>query len=214
MIRQARRAPILERTVEKLLIGSGPRAPFLLRYDWAIPVVIFAGCAVFGGIALLLSWTDWGRPVLMWTGIAGAVLTVALLTHMFIDLRRSTRGPLPALDRTPRIARVVLNADTDEGHSLLLKYRGVDGHKHSAQLADSPAENWIDKFAPGSTWQVYAFRDPDLADSVVFLTETHDDVWRAGYVLDGVRIGGEGGPLKPAPGSPFLREDSKWEFAS
>lgn len=97
---------------------------------------------------------------------------------------------------------------------LVLRYRGIDGHRHSAQLADYPDETWIDRFAPGSTWQVYAFQDPDLADSVVFLTEAHDDVWRAGYVLDGVRIGVEGGPLKPAPGSPFLREDSKWRFTA
>lgn len=61
---------------------------------------------------------------------------------------------------------------------------------------------------------VYAFRDPELADSVVFLTEAHDEVWRSGWKLDGVRIGGEGGPVKPGPGSPFLRDGSKWEFTS
>ncbi|GAB3616396.1 hypothetical protein GCM10027416_09530 [Okibacterium endophyticum] len=150
--------------------------------------------------------------MLTWIGIGIVVLTAVVLTCMSIHLHRATRGPLPALDRTPRTARVILSADDGEGHTILLKYRGVDGCKHSAQLADHPDENWIDRFAPGSTWQVYAFRDPDLADSVVFLTEAHNDVWRAGYVLDGVRIGGEGGPLEPAPGSPFLREDSKWRF--
>lgn len=213
MTRPERRDSLLERIAEKLLVGTGPRAPFLIRHDWAIPVVVFGGCAVFSAMVLWLSWTEWGRPVLMWGGIGAGVLTAALLVHMFIKLRKATRGPLPALDRTPRTARVVLNADDGEGHTLLLRYRGVDGHTHSAQLADYPDETWIDRFTPGSTWQVYAFRDPELADSVVFLTEVHDEVWRAGYVLDGVRIGGEGGPLKPAPGSPFLREDSKWGFS-
>lgn len=209
-----RRAPVLERIAEKLLVGTGPQAPFLVRHDWAIPAVVFGGCAVFGAVVLWLSLTEWGRPVLMWGGIGGGVLTVALLIHMVIDLRKATRGPLPAIDRTPRTARVILNADDGEGHTLLLRYRGVDGRKHHAQLADLPAEDWIDRFAPGSTWQVYAFQDPGLADSVVFLTEAHEDVWRAGYVLDGVRIGGEGGPLTPGPGSPFLREGGKWRFVA
>ncbi|OFV76951.1 hypothetical protein [Rhodococcus erythropolis] len=214
MIGRARREPLLDRVVEKLFIGTAAREPFLIRHEWALPVGIFGGCALFGGGALWLAWTDWGRPVLTWIGIGIAVLTAALLIYMFISLHRATRGPLPALDRTPRTARAVLSVDDSEGHTILLRYRGVDGHRHSAQLADYPDETWIDKFAPGSTWQVYSFRDPDLAESVVFLTEAHDDVWRAGYVLDGVRIGGEGGPLKPAPGSPFLRGDSRWRFAS
>ncbi|WP_067431772.1 hypothetical protein [Nocardioides jensenii] len=213
MTRPERREPLLERIAEKLLVGTGPRGPFLIRHDWAIPVVVFGGCGVFGAMVLWLSWTGWGRPVLMWGGVGAAVLTAALLIHMLVVLHKATRGPLPALDRTPRTARVVLNADDDEGHTLLLRYRGVDGHKHHAQLADCPDETWIDRFAPGTTWEVYAFLDPNLADSVVFLTEAHEEVRRAGYVLDGVRIGGEGGPLEPAPGSPFLGEDSKWGFS-
>jgi len=67
--------------------------------------------------------------------------------------------------------------DADGGQSLTLRYLGVDGEAHEAELAD-----------------------------------LIDDVWRDGYKLDGVRLGGEGGPLKPGPGSPFLREDSKWRF--
>ncbi len=162
-----------------------------------------------GAVAVL---DRWGRPVLMWGGVGAAVLTAALLIHMLVVLHKATRGPLPALDRTPRTARVVLNADDDEGHTLLLRYR-----RRRAQAPRAarrlPDETWIDRFAPGTTWEVYAFLDPNLADSVVFLTEAHEEVRRAGYVLDGVRIGGEGGPLEPAPGSPFLGEDSKWGFS-
>lgn len=206
-----RKDSLLERVVDKLLVGSGPRAPFLVRHEWAIPATIFAGCAAFGTLALVASLQGWGR-VLMWILIGvGALCLVLMIVCMF----RATRGPLPALNRTPRTARVILRADdVDGGQTILVEYRDADGEGHDAQLADVIDESWEDSFAPGTRWQVYAFRDPELADSVVFLTEAHDDVWRSGYKLDGVRIGGEGGPVKPGPGSPFLREGSKWEFAS
>ncbi|MFB6599544.1 hypothetical protein [Streptomyces diastaticus] len=65
-----------------------------------------------------------------------------------------------------------------------------------------------------STWQVYCFRDPALADTVVFLTEAHDEVWRSGTYL---WLGDRGEVRteqfrKPRPGSPFLGEDSPWRF--
>ncbi|WP_097865913.1 hypothetical protein [Streptomyces sp. rh34] len=205
------REPLLDRIVTRLFVGTGPEAPFLIRHGWAIPVAVFGGCGVFTAATLWLSWAGWGH-VLMWTLIVLGALAAVLMIWMFVTLWRATRGPLPALDRTPRKATVVLSADDSDGHTILLRYRGVDGARHTAQLADYPHGSWVDAIAPGTAWQVYAFRDPGLADSVVFLTEAHDDVWRAGYVLDGVRIGGEGGPLKPAPGSPFLREDGKWRF--
>ncbi|UED86288.1 hypothetical protein [Streptomyces profundus] len=201
-----------ERIVTRVFVGTGPDAPFLVRHDWAIPALVFGGCGVFGAVTLWLTWIGWGH-VLVWALIAVGALAAVLMVRMLAHLRRATRGPLPALDRTPRTATVVLNADNGEGHTLLLRYTGADGGPHSAQLADSPDDTWVDAFTPGSTWQVYTFRDPELADSVVFLTEAHDEVWRDGYVLDGVRIGGEGGPLTPGPGSPFLREDGKWRFA-
>lgn len=78
----------------------------------------------------------------------------------------------------------------------------------------NPRSQPIAGFAPGTAWQVYAFRDPALSDAVVMLTEVHDDVWRNGYKLDGVRLGGESGPVTPGPGSPFLRQDGKWTFDS
>lgn len=212
MTRRERREPLLDRIVTRMFVGTGPGAPFLIRHDWAIPTLVFGGCGVFMAVTLWLSWIGWG-PVLMWVGVGVGALTVVLLIFMFAYLRRATRGPLPALDRTPRTATVVVSTYDDEGRTILLRYRGVDGARHTARLADYPAESWVDEFSPGSTWQVYAFRDAELADSVVFLTEAHEEVWRAGYVLDGVRIGGEHGPLKPSPGSPFLRENGKWRFA-
>lgn len=165
-----------------------------------------------------------GLPYLFWRGTdalplwafsipgAGAILFTAIA---FLGMRLQTSRPLPALDRTPRIAKVVFNAEDSEGGQILtVRYRGVDGDTHDAELADLIDDAWLGKFTQGTTWQVYAFQDPKLADTVVFLTEDHDDVWRDGYKLDGVRLGGESGPVKPGPGSPFFREDSKWSFES
>ncbi|WP_449276725.1 hypothetical protein [Leucobacter sp. GX24907] len=209
-----RKDPLLERVADKLLVGSGPREPFLIRHDWAIPAIVFAGCGVFTAIVLVASFQGWG-PVLMWFLIGVGALCLVLMIPTFVRMVRETRGPLPALDRTPRTARVTLRADdADGGQTILLEYRDADRGAHDAQLADVIHESWEYRFAPGTRWQVYAFRDPELADSVVFLTEAHDEVWRSGWKLDGVRIGGEGGPVKPGPGSPFLREGSKWEFTS
>ncbi|WP_326698504.1 hypothetical protein OG909_14935 [Streptomyces sp. NBC_01754] len=199
------------RTITRLFVaGVGEREPFFYRH---IGLIIWTGIAVFVGVLAWLSWTDWGRTVRIWGGIIGGAVTVVLMIWTFVELHRRTRGPLPAIERTPLTARVVLHAaDVDGGQCLLLKYRGIDGAAYDAQLADVIHESWEDRFALGTTWQVYAFRDPGLAETVVFLTEAHEDVWRSGYKLDGVRIGGEGGPLKPGPGSPFLREDGKWGF--
>lgn len=81
--------------------------------------------------------------------------------------------------------------DADGGQTIIVEYHGADGEGPDAQLADLIHDSWEDRFGPGSRWQVYAFRDPDLADSVVFLTEAHNEVWRVDYTLDGVRIDGE-----------------------
>lgn len=214
MTRNDRKEPLLVRAAEKLLVGSGPQAPFLVRHDWAIPAIVFGGCGLFMVLGLVASFQGWG-PVLMWIVIGIGTLCLVLTIPTFVRMFRATRCPLPALDPTPRTARVILHADDAEGgQTILVEYRGSDGQGHDAQLADVIHETWKDRFVAESRWQVYAFRNPELSDSVVFLTEAHDDVWRDGWKLDGVRIGGEGGPVKPSPGSPFLRADSKWRFAS
>lgn len=209
-----RKNPLLDRVVEKLFVGSGPDAPFLIRHDWVIPVAVFGGCGVFGILSVIASLQGWG-PVLMWIVFAIGVVSALSMIPRFVRMFRAIRGPLPALDRTPRTARVTLRADdADGGQAILVEYRDDHGQGHDAQLADIIHESSQHRFVPGSRWQVYAFHSPDLADTVVFLTEGHDDVWRGGWKLDGVRIGGEGGPVKPGPGSPFLRAGTKWEFAS
>ncbi|MFD0557079.1 hypothetical protein FB566_2334 [Stackebrandtia endophytica] len=119
---------------------------------------------------------------------------------------------LPALDRTPRVATICDVAewpnpdDQAEANTRIVgvEYVAGDGRSYRATLADLIHCSWIDEFTVGSRWQIYAFRAPDLAESVVFLTEVHDDVWRSGYCLDGVRLPGETGLSAPGPGSPFL----------
>lgn len=186
-----------------------------------VSVWVGEALSAFGWGAMTISLAA-GIPFVFWIGpdhapewaffLPGAgcvVFTAIAALGMFLQ----TRGPLPALDRTPRTARVLFNSDdADGGQSITVRYRGVDGDKHDAELADLIDDSWRDRFAPGTTWQVYAFREANLADSVVFLTEEHEDVWRDGYKLNGVRLGGEGGPVTPGPGSPFLREGGKWKF--
>ncbi|GAA5154783.1 hypothetical protein GCM10025768_26500 [Microbacterium pseudoresistens] len=163
-----------------------------------------------------------GLPLLFWIGpqnlpewamvIPGA--GTALFTGVAVlGMWLMTRGPLPPLDRTPRTATVLYNTvDAEGGQDITVRYHGADGSQHEAELADLIDDSWLDRFAEGTTWQIYAFEDAALADAVVFLTEEHDEVWRDGYKLNGVRLGGEGGPLPPGPGSPFLREGGKFTF--
>jgi len=183
----------------------------VVAHYWTLPALLIGGClALVIGLWWLVT-LGWG-DVLFWVAIAAGVITGGLTLYMVVEMLILTRRPLPALDRTARTATVVLNASDGESRTLLLHYIGADGEAYNAQLADYIDDSWDEAFAPGSEWQVYAFRDPDLADTVVFLTEAHDEVCRSGYVLDGVRIGGESGPVKRGPGSPFLRTPSKWTF--
>src|SRR5690606_14648662 len=182
---------------------------WLMTRYWALVVVVYGSSLAIGLGVWWLAAQGWG-DVLIWGGIVAGVIVGGLMLHLIVDLSIRTRKPLPALYRTVRIATVVLNANDGESRTLLLQYAGADGEAHNAQLADYIDDDWDEAFAPGSEWQVYAFRDPGLSDTVVFLTEAHDEVWRSGYVLDGVRIGGESGPVKRAPGSPFLSATSKW----
>jgi len=207
-----RREPLFERIVDRLFVGDGATAPFLIRHDWAMPVIGFGVCGAVTLLGVLSSVQGWS-DVFVGTLIALGAVCAVFMIAMCVRMNRATRGPLPALDRVRRTARVILHAeDADAGRTVLVEYLGADGVGHDAQLADIVHESSMQRFVPGSTWQVRAFRDPDLADTVVFLAEAHDDVWRDGWRLDGVRIGGEGGALKPAAGSPFLGDGSTWEF--
>lgn len=195
----------------------------LVLTDWGRAAMGWIGEALaaigWGGMAIVLAA---GLPVAFSGGFnddsswgfiipgGGAILGGGIAA---LGMWLMTRGPLPALDRTPRTAKVMFNVDDAEGgQDITVRYLGADGEEHDADLADAIDDDWEDRFKPGTTWQIYAFRDPTLATSVVFLTEQHDDVWRKGYNLSGVRLGGESGPVTRGPGSPFLREGCKWVF--
>lgn len=142
----------------------------------------------------------------VWLVTGVAVVVVASLVF-FIWLARIRSRPLPALDRTPRSATVRHISTVDESEVVWVEY-DLDGVRRTAGLADLIHHSWIDRFEPGTTWQIYAFRD---AGSRVLLAEAHDDVVRRGYNLDGVRIGGESGPAPVGPGSPFLHGRRRFE---
>lgn len=136
-------------------------------------------------------------------------------------LETMSNTPLPVLDHTPRMARVREIREWDdpdttteaETKKVMIDYRGTDGMTYTAWLGDLIHESSIDQFTPESRWQVYAFADPELADTMVLLTEKHDDVWRSGSMITGLHGDIEFLNLQqPTPGSPFL--DGKRKFAS
>jgi len=193
----------------------GGRAPFLVRHGIAAAVLVAIVGVALVGIALLAGLPVWAR-VLLW----GAASACGFVLIRIVAARRlAARGPLPlpALDRTPRVATVTANEESDfmtGWPGLYVSYRGSDDRRHEVHLADHVDDAWLDRFPVGSTCEVYAFRDPALADTVVFLTEAHDDVVRMGaYLWLGVR--GEVRTAqfrRPSAGSPFLREGSSWRF--
>jgi len=210
------------------VVGSLVMIVVLARDPWRSwragqPRKVWVGEAIsalgWGGMTVCLAV---GLPYAFWLGpdrisewafiIPG--VGAALFTGLsFLGIKLQLDIPLPALDRTPRTAHVTFNTEDSEGtQDISVRYRGADGKRHHAELADVIDDSWVERFAPGTKWQVYAFRDPKLANILVFLTEEHDEVWRSGYKLNGIRLGAESGPVTPGPGSPFFREDAKWQF--
>lgn len=143
-----------------------------------------------------MTWTTWL--------IIGFALFWALC---MVWILWSTSQPLPPLDRVARTATVLYLFDENDSDAVMVSYVDAHGQTRQAGLADLIHESWLDRFTPGSTWQVYAFRDPQPR---VLLTEAHEDVVRCGYTLSGIRLGGESGPVRIGPGSPFLH--GRWKF--
>lgn len=149
-----------------------------------------------------------------------AILVVAIACGVgWLQAMSST--PLPALDHTPRVARVRGIREWDQPDTtaeaktkkVIVDYDGADGKTHTAWLGDLINEASIDRFTPESSWHVYAFADPELADTMVLLTEAHDDVRRSGYLITGLHGNTEFSSLQqPAAGSPFL--NGKRRFVS
>lgn len=197
--------------------GYGAELPFPLRYGWAVPVITWGSIAVVTVTVFVMTIRGLG-PLLVWIGIGIAVASgLGVLIHWMRTRGRDEVALLPALNRTPRTATVTANEEVDVmtgWPGVFVTYRGRDRRRHEVHLADHIDDSWLDRFPVGSTWQVYAFEDPALANTVVFLTEEHDDVWRSGtYLWLGVRgIVYTSRFAKPRPGSRFFGEGSKQRF--
>ncbi|CPW40509.1 Uncharacterised protein [Mycobacteroides abscessus subsp. bolletii] len=173
--------------------------------------------------SVLLSWGILSLPLdgtVRGVMLFFAILVVAIACGVgWFQAMSST--PLPALDHTPRVARVREIREWDQPDTtaeaqtkkVIVDYDGADGKTHTAWLGDLINEASIDRFTPESSWHVYAFADPDLADTMVLLTEAHDDVRRSGYLITGLHGNTEFSSLQqPAAGSPFL--NGKRRFVS
>lgn len=173
--------------------------------------------------SVLLSWGILSLPLdgtVRGVMLFFAILVVAIACGVgWLQAMSST--PLPALDHTPRVARVREIREWDQPDTtaeaqtkkVIVDYDGADGKTHTAWLGDLINEASIDRFTPESSWHVYAFADPELADTMVLLTEAHDDVRRSGYLITGLHGNTEFSSLQqPAAGSPFL--NGKRRFVS
>lgn len=133
---------------------------------------------------------------------AFVVLMVLLLWRAHIVAQR----PIPMIDRSVSYTATVLSIATSGEEAIdlvVVEYVDGAGETRTAILADVVDDSWIDRFTPGSRWDVYAFTVPGPR---VALTEIHDEVVRSGWNLDGVHLGGDHGPVvPPQPGSPFTR---------
>lgn len=144
--------------------------------------------------------------------IGGLLLAVIGVSQDVRDGIRNRR-PLPALDRTPRTATVLARSAAPRkpirggtqipGDFLLVEvaYVDADGRTRREPLADLFPGTEAERFAVGTTWQVYGFQRPT---GRCLLAEAHDDVARIGYHLDGVRAKEERGAFPPRTGSPIL----------
>ncbi|GAA2096401.1 hypothetical protein GCM10009801_65930 [Streptomyces albiaxialis] len=88
----------------------------------------------------------------------GPVAAVSVL--FFLRLARTTARPLPAYDRTPPTATVLGPRSRDETESVEVAYEDDGGVRRTAGLADLVHHSGIGRFAPGTRWQVSAFRAP------------------------------------------------------
>lgn len=180
--------------------------------------------------AIASAFLAWGILSLPFNGVVRGMILLFAIIGVAVACGAGwfgwlSKSSLPALDRTPLDARVREvrgvsgedspdDRDEAEARMILVSYAGVDGQVYTAWIGDLIHESSIDRFAPGSYCQVYAFQDPRLGGSTVFLTEAHNGVWRSGTMLSEVH--GTGQVLsyqQPAPGSPFLDENSRWRFA-
>lgn len=179
---------------------------------WVGMFLISSVLLAWGILSLPLGGAERGMILFFAILVAATACGIAWLETL-------SNTPLPTLDHTHRVARVREirewdNPDTTseaETKRMIVDYDGADGRTHTAWLGDLIHPSSIERFTPESRWQVYAFADPDLADTMVLLTESHDDVWRNGYMVTGLHRNFEFLVHQPsAPGSPFLNRKRRF----
>jgi len=215
---------LADRRRDRTSDGADPASPVeraQRRFDrssergmvWGLGVIVVILTAVLvialvgGPVAEFFVLTWW-----VWTVLPALGAFAYLIWFVLIGRRRR----LPALDRTPRTGTVVQHrsvGDNETTRITTVEYCAADGESVAAPLADEIADRSVDDLPLGSAVEVYAYQDPQYAETAVFLAEAHDDVWR-----DGARSpwGGDGGGASfpaPAQGSPFLGADSVYRFA-
>lgn len=146
-----------------------------------------------------------------WLVVSGAGAFVLGMTLMIRHAYRNVDRPVPSIDRSrtyTATVRYVRPPDDGGGTGVVMvDYEDADGETRRAGLGDVIHDSWIDRFEEGSRWQVHAYDPPGPR---VVLTEVHDEVWRCGWNLDGVHIGGQSGPVDPGPGSPFRHRPRRY----
>ena len=176
---------------------------------FAIPILIIVAQngLLFDPSAPAWPWLIFGPTVLV------------LLAAIAVDVLRHRRGPLPALDPTPRQGTVVshrLQSTGDHSSRRVTKveYRAADGEAHRTELLEELTAESMQAIPVGTPVELYVFQDPQYARTAAFLTETHDDLVREGAVVlwgvDRTPRFAEG----PMAGSPFLGSDAGEVFAS
>lgn len=149
------------------------------------------------------------QDVLIVIGVIGVIAAFLMIVRR---IEATTEKALPALDRSPRTATVVAVHEAPrsplrsaDGSAYLwmieVEYADGGGTVRRESLADLFAGSALPRVTVGSTWQVYGFVKPQ---GRCLLTEAYDELPRAGYNLDQLRISKEQFAFSPRPGSPIL----------
>ncbi|MGO2521514.1 MAG: hypothetical protein ACTH8F_15445 [Microbacterium sp.] len=150
-----------------------------------------------------MGWATW---LMLGIGVIFVVGMPLLIWRSFV----TKDEPRPLLDRSRTYQASVVFAgksssfDESAVANVLVEYVDAEGEAQQVWLADVIDDSWVDRFAVGSRWQIYA-HDPPHPSPRVVLTEAHNDVWRSGIDMRTNRFGGglSEGVWPPGPGSPF-----------
>jgi hypothetical protein len=142
---------------------------------------------------------------IVWLALALVALFIIGMPLLIWSSRRKQDAPAPTIDRSRAYPAKVIGVYNTSGFetaepNVKVEFVDASGETQRSYLADVIDDHSIGVFALGSTCQIYPYSPESTR---VVLTQAHDDIWRRGYNLDGVHIGGMSGPVDRGPGSPF-----------